>query len=128
MMAGVIVVASAWIVARMSDDVAVRSREFLRQLLLMNVVLTVITLVYAKRGIDDLHFTYVERFYVVVPMLTVYVCAAAIWTARRTTAADTLAVRAPIALGLALMVFVGTRNDLVDPYPGANWIPTLQDD
>jgi hypothetical protein len=102
-----------------------RSRRLLLGLMASVGIATALTLVYAKRGVDDLSFTYVARFYLTAPMITGLVVASAAVSAARRSARGAVASIAIVALigGLAI-----SRPQQRSPYAGANWVPAAVDE
>jgi hypothetical protein len=100
-----------------------RGRHFLLAVIGFVVVATLLTTVYAMRGVDDLEMAYIARFYIVAPILTIFtigVVALEIATRPR----ERLLLAGAIAVALVLLA---SRPALENPYRGAPWVPGAVD-
>ena len=88
---------------------------------------TVLLVVYAVRGVDDLAFRYVGVFYYAVPILLAVLVGVTVADRLRALPLPTWARHpAPAWLGIAVvgaLVLVVREPLLTNPYPGAGWVP-----
>lgn len=100
-----------------------RGRRFLAALIGFVIVATLLTIAYAMRGVDDLGMSYVARFYIVAPILTIFtIGVAALEIAARPR--ERLLLAGAIAVALVLLA---SRPAVENPYPGAPWVPRAVD-
>jgi hypothetical protein len=119
----VAVIVAAYALAGALPGENAKARRFLRAVLVTITLGTAMTFLYARRGVDDLGYTYLARFYQVVPALTVMVAVGAI--------ALFAAARAPreTQAGLCIVLllaglFVARTDAPRTAYRGAAWVPS----
>lgn len=95
-------------------------RAFLLALTGVLVGATALTVVYAVRGVDDLRFDYVIRYYAAVPALALVVAAVALDLLVRRPGTGGIAVGAGAVVAAVALAGAGA---LGNPYPGAPWVP-----
>lgn len=99
------------------------SRSFLRALLVSSVLSTVLLVVYARRGIDDLSYRYVAEFYITAPVVALLVIGmVGVELADRWRAGNWMVWG---ALAVSVLV-IGGQSQMKALYGGANWVEAAE--
>lgn len=93
--------------------------RFATGLIATAVLSTVLLMIYAKRGVDDLSFRYVAEFYITAPVAVVL--AGSLIVADRIEQIRFGSIIAWVTIAAASIGLV-VRDDMPARYPGANWV------